>query len=138
MHCSYNPRDFENLVHRFPYITAALTLLFAGISVVLAPSALGPNLASSTGITHAWGIACYVIDQVVSSAALMFEGLLFANTEFATVTRMTLIAFVPTVVCLSVVWLTSASTPVLWLALMSGNCLDLFRFLCVVVVVLLL
>jgi len=117
----YNPHDFEELVHRFPYITALLTLLFAGTSVYLAPYALGSTLAGSTGIGHWWGVLCYVLAQVVSSAALMFEGLLFANVEFQTVTRMTLLSFVPTSVCFLVVWVTSAKTPVLWLALMVGS-----------------
>jgi hypothetical protein len=116
----YNPHDFEELVNRFPYITAVLTFLFAATSVYFAPYALGSELASSTGIENWWGISCYIADQVVSSTALMFEGLLFANVEFETVVSMTILSFAPTSFCLFLVWVTSAKTPVLWLALMTG------------------
>ena len=117
----YNPHDFEELVNRFPWITAILTLLCAGMSVSMAPYALGSTLAKSTGIGTWFGMVCYITAQVLSSAALMFEGLLFANEEFATVARMTVISFLPTGACLLLVWLTTATTPVLWLALAIGS-----------------
>ena len=117
----YNPHDFEELVYRFPWITAGLTLIFASVSVHMAPFTLGPKLTASTGIGQWFGMLCYILSQVLSSAALMFEGLLFANVEFQTVTRMSVISFVPMTLCFTLVWMTGATTPFLWLALASGS-----------------